>query len=70
MTEQEMSIEIAYRHFNVQNDNVLKNLKKLQFPESAIKFIFSRGYEARNQEIQYQESLEKQILDTLKKQFA
>ena len=70
MTEQEMSIEIAYRDFVLQNKSVINAFKRVQFPESAIKFIFSEGYKAKEEENENRKSIEQQITELLKKQFA
>lgn len=65
-----MSMEIAYRNFKLNHDNIICSLQKANFPDSAIKFIFNRGYEAREQEVRHQQDIEKLIIETLKKQFA
>ena len=66
MTEQEMCIEIAYRDFVIQNKSVINAFKRIQFPESGIRFIFSEGYKSKEDDIQRQKGIEKQILELIK----
>jgi hypothetical protein len=70
MTEKEMSIEIAFRNFKLKNKSVINAFKRVDFPESGIKFIFSEGYKYKEEEIENSKSIHQQITELLKKQFA
>lgn len=64
-----MCIEIAFRDFMLKNKSVINAFKRIQFPDSGIRFLFTEGYKAKEEEIENRKTIEKQISELLKKQF-
>ncbi|MFN7323009.1 MAG: hypothetical protein ACK5SP_01925 [bacterium] len=69
MNEKEMCIEIAFRDFKLKNKSIINAFKRIQFPDSGIRFLFTEGYNAKEEEIENRKTIEKQISELLKKQF-
>ncbi len=69
MNEKEMCIEIAFRDFKLKNKSIINAFKRIQFPDSGIRFLFTEGYKAKEKEIENRKTIEKQISELLKKQF-